>query len=1275
MKKNNKGFTLVELMAVIVIMGILSIIVIPKISDLVLETKEEIYVQDAKKLLAQAQYRMNSNSIEIEKPEMGECIIFSLRYLNVNDFRNPPNNGTYMEESSFVVVRNVEGNFDYAVLLIEHRKDGLFQGVEFVTEQQLNARDAIKHVRYFETKDIRYIDLESSEKNDGDFVDTIFINSQLTKSGAGTSRWLEDNSIIGTYNEAAMREGTVADAAAPKFTAKITSNQVTEDFGTLGATLTVSAVDADDALNTLTVCVRIDNQKDGEYPSTAGNPDLCEPYGERKYYTKPIDFALYGFNYENNHIAYVYITVADPGGNTTHKLVEYNIHQSEGPKISKMLLTRRTQDVENLPNAVLTVEVSSDLDNVEDLKVCFEQDIPFEEEITDCQGEYIPYYDAFSKTNHMDYLFKNPDGSAITNPDGSSHTLTMFVKDSKDRVGFRTAEYDLYQNEEPKIVSFSIMPEKIVDANGDTYNSLYYTVNLVIEDDLDTRDVMVRIGDEEAITYSEFIRQERNANKKHRAPGLFDGTDREVIVEVWDKYQLEEEATFVSRIITNVYRNEAPFVVNATITSSGTICVDNSHCASNIAAEKGGAYKVNVALTAADALLTQQRDFNQNVKICISEDPSVCSKDNVQNFVAYKKNLDYTFSSPDGLDKYAEPETKQLYVALMEEEKYNEHIEYYYSISEPYDYKVYANDTPSFASDKPFVVRSAVNGEYNYESVSINFSNLVPKDDFNYYQLAYCYFIDDDETVCTENMSKTAFENRFKVAFIYKYSDGSPIGSYEGQQIESYVLITDHKGLTAESPHVLYELLSDDYPYIEDAYIRSSEERYNCNSLQVYFLVKDIGDTYEVCFKEKKDGPCTGSDYHDNNGTPYNGNLNGQSIRLGTLGYRGDWSTDYTEENPTKEFYLAVRDSHGNITHYSQELTYTLYLSCKDNLAELDTTYSPKDVNNQISMNYCSGICLNRYPASYNNPYEYGITATYLRTTNYRDNNIGRLCSPVVEETEKTCDYATCFDHPEYLPGHTEPFAGIFVGLVVRTPNKEWTDEPEGVTTAKLIDKPECKTLKNREKLMFVCDTENSNYCESRCKNKARFCNTQASTICDGSSNYEQCYGNESTGEYGRCMSSLNQFCSNGLDKSMYVVDCTAENEADPNVVSRNCRTDRLNGYCYQNDTCSAQDLEDGICHKVCYKKINCADEYEYEQATFKCHGYLTVYESHMRNNAWLLQATGERICPEYFNDRPEDFVYDPTSNTPYILFNEDEQSEIFEPEMEQGGGNNNGNG
>ena len=73
-----KNYRMRDDLEVIVIMGILSAFVIPRISSMVLETREQIYVQDAKKLLAQAQYRMNSNSVDIDKPEMGECIIFSL---------------------------------------------------------------------------------------------------------------------------------------------------------------------------------------------------------------------------------------------------------------------------------------------------------------------------------------------------------------------------------------------------------------------------------------------------------------------------------------------------------------------------------------------------------------------------------------------------------------------------------------------------------------------------------------------------------------------------------------------------------------------------------------------------------------------------------------------------------------------------------------------------------------------------------------------------------------------------------------------------------------------------------------------------------------------------------------------------------------------------------------------------------------------------------------------------------------------------------------------
>ena len=197
--KKNRGFTLIELLAVIVITGILSIMIVPKISNIVTESKMKMYIQDAKKMVTQAQYRMSANNADIEKPEIGECIIFSLNYLAVNDFRNPPNDGHYMNESSFVVVKNESGTFEYAVMLIEQRKDGLYQGVEFVTEKQLNGNDALKHVRYFDSSDIRYID-SSSKTEDGDlpltgekkYIDANFINNQLVNSGLSNTRWLRE---------------------------------------------------------------------------------------------------------------------------------------------------------------------------------------------------------------------------------------------------------------------------------------------------------------------------------------------------------------------------------------------------------------------------------------------------------------------------------------------------------------------------------------------------------------------------------------------------------------------------------------------------------------------------------------------------------------------------------------------------------------------------------------------------------------------------------------------------------------------------------------------------------------------------------------------------------------------------------------------------------------------------------------------------------------------------------------------------------------------------
>jgi len=52
MKKNNNGFTLVELLAVIVVLGIILTIAIPKIVLLINNAKESVYVKDEQMMVS-----------------------------------------------------------------------------------------------------------------------------------------------------------------------------------------------------------------------------------------------------------------------------------------------------------------------------------------------------------------------------------------------------------------------------------------------------------------------------------------------------------------------------------------------------------------------------------------------------------------------------------------------------------------------------------------------------------------------------------------------------------------------------------------------------------------------------------------------------------------------------------------------------------------------------------------------------------------------------------------------------------------------------------------------------------------------------------------------------------------------------------------------------------------------------------------------------------------------------------------------------------------------
>ena len=99
MLKNRKGFTLVELLATVVILGILIAFSTPIITGMVSNSRNKIYLSDAQKLIAEAEYKIKASSSVIEKPDPGDCIAISLVYLDSGDFDSPPNKGEYIQEA------------------------------------------------------------------------------------------------------------------------------------------------------------------------------------------------------------------------------------------------------------------------------------------------------------------------------------------------------------------------------------------------------------------------------------------------------------------------------------------------------------------------------------------------------------------------------------------------------------------------------------------------------------------------------------------------------------------------------------------------------------------------------------------------------------------------------------------------------------------------------------------------------------------------------------------------------------------------------------------------------------------------------------------------------------------------------------------------------------------------------------------------------------------------------------------------------------------------
>lgn len=142
MKKN--GFTLVEMIAVVVILGVVSSVAVPSVIGTMEKNKVSTYRNDASRLLRSAKAAYEKDTT-IEEPSQTSCVIFKIDDLNTTTLSGP-NKGEYQSGYSYVTINMTGNKLVYGVQLLEKYSDNankeVFRGIRYTYPVELNSNAA-----------------------------------------------------------------------------------------------------------------------------------------------------------------------------------------------------------------------------------------------------------------------------------------------------------------------------------------------------------------------------------------------------------------------------------------------------------------------------------------------------------------------------------------------------------------------------------------------------------------------------------------------------------------------------------------------------------------------------------------------------------------------------------------------------------------------------------------------------------------------------------------------------------------------------------------------------------------------------------------------------------------------------------------------------------------------------------------------------------------------------------------------------------------------------
>ncbi len=173
----DNGFTLIEMIATISILAILALITVPNVVGVAEKSKNKTYLEDAKRMVALAEYKVNSNSKY--NPTINTAICINLKDLGKENFATDkgkaPNGGTYELDKSYVRVTkeyiSSGTTIKYAVQLVENKNNKYF-GIQSTTKKDLyiNGTNQIKknqNDNFFKNCSGKKVSVETSENLGG----------------------------------------------------------------------------------------------------------------------------------------------------------------------------------------------------------------------------------------------------------------------------------------------------------------------------------------------------------------------------------------------------------------------------------------------------------------------------------------------------------------------------------------------------------------------------------------------------------------------------------------------------------------------------------------------------------------------------------------------------------------------------------------------------------------------------------------------------------------------------------------------------------------------------------------------------------------------------------------------------------------------------------------------------------------------------------------------------------------------------------------------------